>query len=194
LSRPYVGAFALGLLVVGWLAPVRADELPARYVEVVGDSLTRMTYEAAGGWHVDGRDGRTMHDSMWLLRRVSSRAPDAVVVALGTNDVAYNRSERVMNLDIRRSVHNTMAVPCVLFTTVTRFGTPFYNRRWRAASRRFNQALWGSGVIVIDWSAAVTEHREYLLADGVHLTDEGKVAYDELLRAAVDEHCVPDPV
>jgi peptidoglycan/LPS O-acetylase OafA/YrhL len=44
---------------------------------------------------------------------------------------------------------------------------------------------------VIDWYAASDGRRDYFLADGIHLTEEGRVAYAELIRNAVDGDDAP---
>ena len=39
---------------------------------------------------------------------------------------------------------------------------------------------------VIDWYSASDGHRDWFLNDGVHLTEDGRKAYADLIRAAVD--------
>lgn len=182
-----VAFLAVGITVATTDSAAEAGE-PLR-VEIVGDSLLRMTYESEPIWHIRARDGRSMHGSQRLLALVGAGAPDVLVVALGSNDVRLDLSLAAMTADLARAARNTASVPCVVFTTVTPFGTPFYNRHWAQAAARWNRAVGQVGAGVANWSREVRLHREFLLDDGVHLTSAGSLAYDRLLREAVDQLC-----
>ena len=181
----------LGLaLVAGVLVdplPVAAQAKPR--VEVIGDSLLRTTYETGTHWRVDGRDGRTLLGATGLLRRVAAGDPAVIVAALGTNDVGRNHTRAVMRRAVQRSRQATAGIACVVHTTVSPFGTPFYNRQWGLAARRFNRLVTQLATHVADWAVVVRRHRHYLMRDGLHLTRAGKIAYDSFLRRSVERFC-----
>jgi lysophospholipase L1-like esterase len=190
--RPHRPARALlgGALFAGLLLhplPVAAQAKPR--VEVIGDSLLRMTYETGTAWRTDARDGRTLLGATGLLRRVATGDPAVIVAALGTNDVGRNHTRAVMRRAVQRSRQATGGIACVVHTTVSPFGTPFYNRQWGLAARRFNRLVKQLATNVADWAVVVRRHRHYLMADGLHLTRAGKVAYDRFLRRSVERFC-----
>jgi len=147
---------------------------------VVGDSLSRQTYYESAGWHVDAARGRTLRASRARVDATAALEPDALVVALGSNDVGQLSGS--VGADIR---HAAGAAPCVVLTTVKVAGvTPFYSRRWAEWARRWNRAVWASGAHVANWNPIARDHPRYFLADGLHLTRAGEVAYDAMLRRA----------
>lgn len=157
-------------------APAAADTY------VVGDSLTAQTYES-GGWYVDAVPGAPLRSSHRRVRRAVSQAPDALVVALGSNDVSYRSNK--MESDI--AVVMAHGVPCTIITTVKVNGvTPFYGLRWREYARRWNQAVRNSGALVADWNQISKNSQGWFLADGLHLTPAGERAYDQMLRATAN--------
>lgn len=173
-----VTALAVALLVL--LATPAVAE-----VVLIGDSLTVSAYKPPG-WTVDARKRRSMAGSRLNITRAAGRLPDALVVALGSNDVAI-RSQS-MERDI--SVSDTQTVGCFVLTTVKVDGvTPFYNRRWKEWARRWNRAVWRSNAVVADWNGRARGHPEWFRADGLHLTDAGARAYGRLLGQTVSNRC-----
>jgi hypothetical protein len=171
----------LAVLVV-MCAPAFAD------TQVVGDSLTRQTYMESGGWYVNARDGRALDRNVPLVSRFAARGPDALVVALGSNDVAQRRTTATVGQAA------AMPVSCVVLTTVKVYGvTRFYNVRWAEYARRWNRAVRSSGAVVADWNRLSTGQPGWFLADGLHLTESGKLAYDQMLREAVTRCPVATP-
>jgi hypothetical protein len=145
---------------------------------VVGDSLTHQTYNESAGWQVDAAQGRALRSSRARVDAAAALDPDTLVVALGSNDVAKRSGS--LEADIR---HAAGVAPCVVLTTVKITGVnPFYNRRWAEWARRWNRAVWASGAHVADWNRIARDHPRYFLADGLHLTRAGEVAYDAMLR------------
>lgn len=178
------------------VAPSRAEaqDVPPR-VEVIGDSLTRTTYEAVAGWTIRAEDGRAMFRARALIRRIVDLEPDVLVLALGSNDVSSRRTAAQMRRTIDGVRADVDEVPCVIYTTVKVVGvTLWYHPRWPQAAARWNRILATRELEVADWDAAATGHPELVLADGLHLTDEGTVAYDALLREAVASSCGSAPI
>ncbi len=171
-------ALALAALI-GLSTPAAAE------VILIGDSLTRSAYKPAG-WTVDARNRRSMHESRVNITSAAARLPQALVVALGSNDVAIRSGS--MEQDV--TFTQTQTVGCLVLTTVKVNGvTPFYNRRWKAWARRWNRAVWHSGAVVADWNGRARSHPEWFREDGLHLTDSGARAYGRLLGQAVANHC-----
>ncbi len=168
-------AAVLATVVVLLVAPAAAAD-----TRVVGDSLTRQTYQESAGWHVDAANGRALRSSRARVDAAAALDPDALVVALGSNDVGQRSGS--IGADIR---HAAGAAPCVVLTTVKVTGvTPFYNGRWAEWARRWNRAVWASGAHVADWNRIARDHPRLFLADGLHLTRNGEVTYDHMLRRA----------
>jgi hypothetical protein len=171
-------ALALAFLVV-LSSPAVAE------VILIGDSLTVSAYKPAG-WRVDAKKRRSMHESRVNITSAGVRLPDALVVALGSNDVAIR--SQAMEDDI--SVTDAQTVGCLVLTTVKVDGvTPFYNRRWKEWARRWNRAVWQSSAVVADWNGRARNHPEWFREDGLHLTDSGAHAYGRLLGQTVRNHC-----
>jgi hypothetical protein len=169
----------VAVVVVACVAPAHAD------TQVVGDSLTAQTYDASSdGWQVDGLNGRALHGNLPL---VASHAGDRLVVALGSNDVAQRQPVTTLG--------QVAALPgCVVVTTVKVGGVSgFYNPQWALYARRWNRAVWQSGVVVANWNGAARGHAGWFLADGLHLTATGEDAYDQLLRSAAEQCPVVEP-
>lgn len=166
-------------ILVGLATPAGVE------VILVGDSLTRAAYKPPG-WTVDARNRRSMQESRVVITNHSVRLPDALVVALGSNDVAIRSGS--MEQDV--SFTDTQTVNCLVLTTVKVAGvTPFYNRRWVAWARRWNRAVWQSGAVVADWNGRARSHPEWFREDGLHLTGSGAHAYGRLLGQAVENGC-----
>jgi hypothetical protein len=178
--RSVLRLVALSLaIVVGLSTPATAE------VILIGDSLTVAARKPAG-WTVDARPRRSLHESRVNVTRAAGRVPSALVVALGSNDVAIRNG--AMENDI--SVTDAQTVRCLVLTTVKVNGvTPFYNRRWRAWARRWNRAVWASSAVVADWNAQARTHPGWFRADGLHLTGAGARAYGRLLGRTVATRC-----
>ena len=173
-----MAALTLALLVV-LSTPVVAE------VILIGDSLTVSAYKPAG-WTVDARRRRSMHESRVNITDDALRLPHALVVALGSNDVAI----RSQSMEDDITFANTETVGCLVLTTVKVDGvTPFYNRRWKEWARRWNRAVWGSDAVVADWNGRARNHPEWFREDGLHLTDAGAHAYGRLLGQTVANRC-----
>ena len=178
-SRALRAAALVVAIVVGLATPAGAE------VVLVGDSLTRAAYKPPG-WTVDARSRRSMRESRVVITNHAVRLPDALVVALGSNDVAIRSGS--MEQDV--SFTDTQTVNCLVLTTVKVAGvTPFYNRRWTDWARRWNRAVWRSGAVVADWNGRARSHPEWFREDGLHLTRSGAVAYGRLLGQTVDNRC-----
>lgn len=167
-----------------------ADEGGAPVVLLFGDSLMKGVPSQPPLLRINHRDGRTVAlSSGSLASAVANSSPDVVVIALGSNDVAQDRTRAQMEGDLLRALGRVEEVPCVVLTTVSAFGTPFYNPRWTSAANRFNRLVFSQGVAVVNWNRAVRENPTFLLPDGLHLTDGGREAYLGLILTRVAEAC-----
>ncbi|HYF46553.1 MAG TPA: hypothetical protein VD926_10115 [Acidimicrobiales bacterium] len=173
----------LTTLALAWLVLVSTPAVAE--VILIGDSLTVSAYKPPG-WTVDARRRRSMQESRLNITRAAARLPQALVVALGSNDVAIRSAS--MERDITFTRRQTIG--CLVLTTVRVDGvTPFYNRRWKDWARRWNRAVWHSGAWVADWNGRARGHPEWFREDGLHLTDAGARAYGRLLGQTVANRC-----
>jgi lysophospholipase L1-like esterase len=168
-------------------------------VMVVGDSLTfgawRQLEEslAVDGWApaVRGDVGYTVAHQMDLLRAVGEARPEAVVIALGTND-AFAVTDRRQTLsttraDIDAALDAVADVPCVVWVDVTSHGPA---ATWRADTQRINAMIESAvaarpGASVAHWDALSVDRWEWFTADAVHHTAEGADAFADLIAASV---------
>jgi lysophospholipase L1-like esterase len=165
-------------------------------VEVVGDSLTFQADDGEGGQTTllaaleregfdpsgGGFPGMTVesaYQQMW-----SKGSPEILVIALGTNDMGNGN----VPLDaVRSTLSNWLQeVPdtCVVFVGVNettqawqldQYGPP-YNEMLRQLADEH-----GDGHVV-DW----TPEPGMIAEDGIHLTDEGRAAYRDLIVDGVE--------
>ena len=173
----------LVLVVVALAAFVGLGGIASADTRVVGDSLARQTFYESGGWYVNALNGRSLSESMILIRRTMNQHPqDNLVVALGSNDVSSESVSMASDVSVAASIPTV----CTVITTVKVKGvTPLYSSSWKARSRQWNQAVKASGALVADWNAYSTGRPGWFLADGLHLTGAGKRAYNNLLRRTV---------
>ena len=179
---------AVVLLAVAAVACADGD---SRTVEVVGDSLTFQANEGdegqdellaalegegfdASGGGIPGMTVESAHQTMW-----SKGSPDVLVLALGTNDMGNGQ----VPLDAVRSTLSQwlqeVSGSCVVLVGVNETTeawqlhehAPPYNQMLRELA-----AEHGDGHVV-DWAPAPGMISE----DGIHLTEEGREAYRELI-------------
>ena len=143
---------------------------------MVGDSLNLGTEpplrEALRQWtfrtdDVVGRDTATGIER--LRAEESSLAPD-VVISLGTNDPPS--AVDAFRTDVAEVL--TIAGPrrCVIWATVHRDGHAYdpFNEVLRAAAAR------NRNVRLVEWSAMIDKHPEWLAYDGIHGNPDGYAA------------------
>lgn len=119
---------------------------------------------------------------------------DAVIVALGSNDVAIETKEAVYELIIRDLLTTIGNVP-VTWITVNRRDTPEIAKR----SVVFNQVLARiapeyPNLVIEDWYSVIAKHTKWMAFDKIHLTPSGYQAraklHRRLARELFDRHII----
>ncbi|MFM8689101.1 MAG: GDSL-type esterase/lipase family protein [Acidimicrobiaceae bacterium] len=119
---------------------------------------------------------------------------DAVIVALGSNDVAIETKEAVYELIIRDLMTTIGDVP-VTWLTVNRRDTPAIAKR----SILFNQVLARlapeyPNLVLEDWYSTIAKRSKWMAWDKVHLTPSGYQAraklHQRLARELFDRHII----
>ena len=119
---------------------------------------------------------------------------DAVIVALGSNDVAIETKEAVYELIIRDLMTTIGDVP-VTWLTVNRRDTPAIAKR----SIVFNQVLARlapeyPNLVLEDWYSSIAKRSKWMAWDKVHLTPSGYQAraklHQRLARDLFDRHII----
>jgi len=119
---------------------------------------------------------------------------DAVIVALGSNDVAIETKEAVYELIIRDLLKTIGNVP-VTWLTVNRRDTPEIAKR----SVIFNQVLVRlaseyPNLVIEDWYSVIAKRTKWMAWDKVHLTPSGYQArakmHQRLARELYDRHII----
>lgn len=159
--------------------PLRGDNTAAAplRLRVIGDSLT---VGAKSFWNavappvatvvsVDARNGRPTREGVRMLHSAPLEAGETLVVALGTND--SNRYESFKAL-IDEVMAEAGPSNQVVWPTVWR----------RGPLSEINRALWDSqkryqNLHVLEWTAELTSHPEYLENDNVHYFKTGSEAF-----------------
>ncbi len=120
--------------------------------------------------------------------------PDAVIVALGSNDVAIETKESVYELVIRDLLTTIGNVP-VTWLTVNRRDTPAIAKR----SVLFNAVLMRiaseyPNLVIEDWYSVIAKRTKWMAFDKVHLTPTGYRArarlQARLARELFDRHII----
>jgi lysophospholipase L1-like esterase len=119
---------------------------------------------------------------------------DAVIVALGSNDVALETKEAVYELIIRDLLDTIGNVP-VTWLTVNRRDTPAIAKR----SILFNQVLVRvaseyPNLVIEDWYSSIAKRSKWMAFDKIHLTPTGYQAraklHQRLARELYDRHII----
>jgi len=162
-----------------------------------GDSVTNL---AAGGYttyHVMPAgarppEGRPLSDSLRNITRALRLAPDAVIVNLPSNDIAYGYSigEVLACYDIIAAAARRAGVPVWFMTSQPR-NLEAEGRRSLAAVRDSTLARYGAHAIdfwegLADGDGAIDARFD--VGDGIHLNDAGhRILFERVARAAVAE-------
>jgi hypothetical protein len=186
--------FALLLPLVGPSTPANAQldyvgqPWMAR-IGVIGDSLTSSSLDwahaalSAMWWrhHIVGKAGFTVEDMRGDIREVAQDRPEAMVIALGTNDsikLEFGTSTwPFVQTQIRGALNDVQSagVECVVWVGVNEnSGRPGPD----AWAKQFNDEVRSELVTrglgsMVDWTAIAAGHPDYF-TDLVHMTDEGK--------------------
>lgn len=202
------------------VASSRGKKTPPTTLLVLGDSLTwgaqyfgkaRELIEADAQWGtvlMDGLFSRRLDVPTWskwikysgikVLRqwREQGTNPDAMIVALGSNDVFHESSPKVYEQLMRALLDEIGGVPTT-FLTILRYDTPAIAAR----SRAYNEVLVRvaadyPNVEVYDWYAVVSKRSKWRAWDKVHLTATGyeqRARTYRRLAAALWDRAYPPP-
>ena len=149
-------------------------------VLIIGDSVT----EGASGTlramlpeaTVDGQVSRQLYTGpeVYAGHEADGTDGDAVVVALGGNSLIRDESQV-------QDVIDMVGGKPLYFVTI-RSPYPLQDINNEILRRYASQ---NANVGIIDWCGASEGHSEYLVDDGVHLTDAGCQAFAQLIRQAL---------
>lgn len=167
-------------------------------VVVIGDSLTESAdaeitsaLEALGlDVVVDGASSRRLVDDRGVEPGVSAlrnvlayRDPDMFVVALGTNDVASEKSPEEIMADVSEIVALVPPDAPLVWVDVW---VHSYQRGSHLANLAIRQALGGRPrTAVVDWWSHGYDEG-VIASDGIHLQDAGKTLFADLIAEAVE--------
>jgi len=195
----------LRMLVVGAVLVVASNgcgllaESGGRPVTIVGDSLVvlgdrkiRDVLKPAG-WRVtvDAYPGVTVTTQMPALTKAAGDRQRAIVIELGTNDThAFAQGEtdaRAEGEEIHRALELFAPSQCLVWVNAD--AEP--SRPGGRGGKVVNDALAAAATSrpdlhVADLNAMLRAHPEYLLGDGVHLTDAGSTALGQLMANALN--------
>lgn len=144
---------------------------------VIGDSLAEGTEPYLGdmlaGWQVttDARRGRPLAEGMARLEAAPLGAkPRVLAFSLFTNDDPQNTT--ALQRAVRASAAQAGVGGCAIWATIVR---PAVGGVSYQAANELLHSLTGTipQVRLVDWSAEVAEHPEWLAGDGVHSTPAG---------------------
>jgi hypothetical protein len=163
----------------------RATTLPRSAVSLVGDSLNLgiepPLRNALPRWtfHTDDVVGRDTATGVDHLRAAGPSLAPYVVVSLGTNDPSS--AADAFRSQVTGALRIAGASRCVVWATIFRDGSAYdvFNSVLRAAAAR------NRNVRVVEWSAMVDKHPEWLASDGIHGTPDGYAARAEAVVAAM---------
>ncbi len=154
-------------------------------VFVVGDSLTvgsqssikssLRTISSSVG--IDAKVGRYTAEGIAKLRTPPARRSVIWVVALGTND---GPSASTMRRNIKTVMRLAGDNRSVMWVNIVRpGGYSKVNRALRKATHRYPR------LSVLDWAGYITQHKNYLLPDQVHLSATGYRIRGAMIASAV---------
>ena len=178
-------------------------------VAVFGDSLVfgatgdlQMQLAGYQNPEIHGVIGTSTVQLQPLITEVhQTRHPDAMVIALGTNDLipvflAQNPNEHALHM-INLSNHQQAVLqtlndtPCVIWVGVQEHNTernlkvlgPEMNATIRANVANYPNAHF------LDWEAAMSGHTDWQAADGLHFSPAGNAGYATAITQVIASQC-----
>ena len=155
---------------------------------MVGDSLLESAIDevtqALGGdtVRVDALAGRTIGQAGDAITALAANAPHVAIISLGTNDV--DTDPGLLRADIEATAGVLRQLPCVIWVDAQPF-TPALDalnmelRAVAASSANLHVATWSNLAGPADLHGA----------DGYHLSEEGQLAFANLVATAVSLFC-----
>ncbi|NQV97787.1 MAG: hypothetical protein HQ486_08330 [Acidimicrobiaceae bacterium] len=188
----------------GISSPFAANTGPS--LLILGDSITwgteyfaksRSLIVADAQWAnvvIDGQYSRrvafptpnfsTRFSGVKTFKKLSAKGltANAVIVALGSNDVALETKEAVYELIIRDMLKTIGNVP-VTWLTVNRRDTPAITKRSVLFNKVLNRiAPEFPNLVIEDWYTNIAKHPRWMAFDKVHLTPRGYAVRARLYR------------
>lgn len=191
-------AVVICIAVLGVAAALTAcrhpEDVQGRKIMVVGDSLLKQAEAPvqsalqSDGWEatVTGVPGSTIEQWRDLVGALADKVgPDVAVVELGTNNCAKGACEDV-SAYIDAVMHQLSKHASVVYWLNTRTVPAVHPVHPDYLNREIADSVsrWPN-LVVVDMHAWQQEHPEWILADGLHFTDAGEVAFAQLVRDAV---------
>lgn len=174
-------------------------------VAIIGDSITWQASSPLAStvgrkFAVDVRavPGASIADMVERASRMGRRAPEQLVVNLGTNDVVRNVPAAQSAADLEVLLDQFPTVKCIHVVTVhdqmfNLIDGVYYTDRSQATNRALETVAAQRGASVINWNAALAmaaaSGTPDLLSDTVHLTGDGIALLVSLYDDALTRGC-----
>lgn len=169
----------------------------ARKTVVIGDSLVDQSRahlavnfgEKGQKVSINGKPGADLASMRGYIGTAGDARPDAIVIALGTNDVGQLISgARTWDLEmahIRDAMSDALSQsPCVVWVNINDTAAYYQLGTWGPHINSVIRAEANNrGVHLADWNLLYKANPSFIASDGLHLTWEGQIAYAELIRA-----------
>ena len=155
---------------------VHTSELP---VLAIGDSVMlgakyRLEQTFPNGT-VDARENRSFWPAYYIIEEALEKGTEfgPVVIGIGTNSP--------LDLSVCRRIIELCGDRQVFWITTTN-NWQFYNtdKIWQLGEEFEN-------LTVIDWDTCSRGHEDYFYSDGIHLTEEGRAAYTDLVYSSLTD-------
>lgn len=170
---------------VSTTTPSNATTSTSAGVFVVGDSLTvgarssteKLAHELGLDLTIDAVSGRSTRTGLQVLSRVAPPTGSVVVMALGTNDAdSYEKYTEYID----KTMSTVPTARKVVWLTVWRKGP----------LKEINRAIYNAvlrypNFVVVDWSATLLAHPEFLAADNTHHSSAGYKERSRQITAAI---------
>ncbi len=184
-------AAAMVLAAVG-LAACTYPPSPTEPPFIGGDSLTVQTAITEGalpaGWDIySGLGWQAEHVQPGLADRVNdpARSPGKILIALGQNDGGDGLSS-IDTQQLTKLATTGHASACLVWLLPHYAGTDPVHLDGIEATRRWVTAYAAAhNQDTVDWRPVALAHPEFEAADGVHLTEAGRLAYGQLIQEGV---------
>ena len=159
-------------------SPIAAEPVKPIEMLAIGDSvmLGAKDYLRRGvpGMEVDAAVGRQGRDAIKLIRQLKTdgKLPARLLIHMGTN--GYLPASQ-----FRQLIQDLSGMEEIVLVNIQA------NRRWMNDNNELLKEFQTGdfkNVRIIDWAAISASHREYFVADGIHLTTKGIGAYAGMIR------------
>lgn len=165
--------------------PSNATTVTPAGVFVIGDSLTvgarssteKLAYELGLDLTIDAVSGRSTRTGLQVLSLIAPPPGSVVVMALGTNDTnSYSKYSEYID----KAMSAVPTARKVVWLTVWRKGP----------LKEINRAIYNAvlrypNFVVVDWSATLLAHPEFLDADNTHHSPSGYKERSRQITAAI---------